>query len=280
MLLAIGLFASGWPEHIRAHPYWIGILFLLGAVLMGFGFFPGRTSSKDEGMQSNSAGPNNTGNQIIAHNSTIHLSSNGHLSEQKFPVQPEPVSVPRMPHVPRDLKLIIKLRWKPIYFDMVPGVWREAQSFDYERQPRMALLADLMRPFPAKGEGSIVPISVGAILKLTYGSGETDIVKHAYWIERTNYEMTFSAGHTEVLVVGCWEESSFASYICEYRQHGGHPIFDLPVREKGQRVAIPARGTIFVAIALFDEETAETLEEIQIAVEFDPNKIPIARIRQ
>jgi hypothetical protein len=279
MLLAVGLFASGWPEHIRAHPYWIGVVFLLGTALMGFGFFPARIPSKDEGIQSNSAGPNNMGNQIIATNSTFHMTSSGPVSERTHPIHSEPVSLPHE-LVLRELKLITKLEWKQIYFDMVPGVWRKAQASDYDRQPRMALLVELMRPFPAKGEGRIIPISVGAILKITYGSRETAIVKRAYWLEQTNYEVTFSAGHAAVLVIGCWEESNFASYICEYRQHGGHPILDLPVREKGPRVAVPARGILLVTVALFDEDAAETLEEIQLVVEFDPNKIPIARIRQ
>jgi hypothetical protein len=40
MAVAIGLFASGWPEYVRAHPYWVGAAFLIGAALVAIGFWP------------------------------------------------------------------------------------------------------------------------------------------------------------------------------------------------------------------------------------------------
>ena len=63
--LAVSLFASGWPEHIRAHPVIVGGVAVLGLLGVLYGFLFAPTSSKSP-KQSIKAGRDNFGSQYSA----------------------------------------------------------------------------------------------------------------------------------------------------------------------------------------------------------------------
>ncbi len=63
---AVGLYASGWPEHIRAHPWMVLAVALTGLALIVYGLFFSASSTRPSGQQTIETGGNVTGSQFQA----------------------------------------------------------------------------------------------------------------------------------------------------------------------------------------------------------------------
>jgi hypothetical protein len=191
-LAAVGLFASGWPEHIRSHPWGVGGIALAGVILMVYGFF---TPSKkaDEGHSSQSAvGSGNIAARDISGKVITHV---GNYYEAP-PAAPIPhVEKPRNKPMP---KLLIGLpATPPVYW--THASWSAAPPGTYG-----AMVGALVRIYqPSAGEGEKTPYVGSAVASVTYLKDEQIIasVPTAYWLEAPGYEVEFKAGqHRDVLL--------------------------------------------------------------------------------
>jgi len=93
MLLSAGLFASGWPEQVKAHPQIVFGLFAFGTLLLAIGlFWPTKHESKDALVQSvesgNVVGRDNSGKMIFA--------------EHYHEAPPRPPQEPPKPELPKN----------------------------------------------------------------------------------------------------------------------------------------------------------------------------------
>jgi len=268
VLLAVGLFASGWPEHIRAHPYWIGLVFVLGAVLMLFGFFPDREKSDVAATEKNLVGRDNTGNQIIAHNSTIHVNSTAANASQ-IVAKPE-IKPPQLPS--RNLpSLQVRREWRDIAYFPVPGHW----SFGDRRDPntKQGILLWLANPPASKGKRGTPACDLVAQLTFNHTMGITRIPR-AYWLQQRGHQIDIGNGYESAVIVGYFDpySSDFYSHENHYHDDGGNDSFAEAFRQLGKRYQISSERNFTVDVSIIDAESNETIEQKRLEI-YMPQRI-------
>ena len=271
MFLSIGMFSSGWPAFITGHAWIVWMTLFLGLAIISIGFFVRGNATKEAGdtVQSNTVGRDNNGMQLNSAGGT-HIYGDSALQAliPKPPPAPPPVPIAPLP----DLRFNATWRWAEIVYEMSPGLWKQSTQFDYDKDPKWAFLVSFSRPVPDKGQTTARPIPLVAILKFTHIGGEMSIPR-AYWLGLTQHEVEFGVGHLESVVVGRLENHLFSSYINRYQHDGSNDYFDVPLRQLGERKAMPAINSISVEISLFDVNTNMTVEQKEYKITFSQGNV-------
>ncbi len=122
--VAISLYASGWPEHVRAHPWLIIATGAIGILLMAYGWFVGAPSVKNGVDQSIRAGKNNSGSNI----GRDHQSAGRdlHVGDNYYQVPAKPEEIPKQQASVNDPagKLTI-VRLERTLVIQWPDIWHE-----------------------------------------------------------------------------------------------------------------------------------------------------------
>lgn len=277
IMLAIGLSAAGvffapWSNSHADIVMKIMVGSLLAAIILATIWM--LTSDGDKGKESSStpqlnrADRDNRGLQAIV-GGDQHIYGDSALKQLLDNPIPAPLPLPAEQKPEARLE-IGKPRWAELVYDMHPGLWREADQFDYDKNPRISLLIPFTLPIPSKGKRPHEAISIVAILKLSHSSGGIKQVPRAYWLKETHNQVIFDSGIVRELLIGRHEDKLFAVYNNQYQYPGGHNSFDVPLRELGERTTLPATDTISVEISLIDAMTRTTVEQKQYLIGFQP----------
>ena len=123
-----------------------------------------------------------------------------------------------------------------------------------------------------KGQLVMVSIESHGLPFAGHIGGEMSIPR-AYWLGLTQHEVEFGVGHLESVVVGRLENHLFSSYINRYQHDGSNDYFDVPLRQLGERKAMPAINSISVEISLFDVNTNMTVEQKEYKITFSQGNV-------
>jgi hypothetical protein len=164
LALTTGLISSGWPELIRPHPHIVIGLGIVGLLMFAYpglkwvyqeqkrfdpnpdpwkNIITNESGNKIEASPltntGNFVGGDNSGHQIIAHNSTIHVAPN----------VPVPVTQPIAVEHPA-VSLELELQFKTLKYDLASCAWIETSYID-DNDSRDSLIAWFTYPVPPKG---------------------------------------------------------------------------------------------------------------------------------
>lgn len=265
VLLAIGLFASGWPEHIRTHPFWVLGLLIVGVCLLGIGLLPSGLLQHGEPLVANSIGRDNSGNQIFAPNATIHLPS----IDQKVEPDPAPVQAAPARVFP---SLHARREWLDIVYSASPGYWILGDG--REPQTKKALLVWFANPPARKGETGCPARDLVAHLTFRHMEGVTH-VPHVYWLDQLGYQIDINTGSELAVLVGYfdfYDNSGFFTHENSYQDSGLNYSFAVPFRELGRKYKISAAKTFLIDVSIVNARSNETLEQKRIEI-LMPNRL-------
>jgi len=99
-------------------------------------------------------------------------------------------------------------------------------------------------------------------------------------VNRREYDVTFNVGDKETLIVGCIEDSTFASYTNPKQGDLMEDNFPtIPYRQLGPRTAIAKQPSITVQISLFDPYASETIEQRKLEILFAADSVSLRELR-
>lgn len=171
----------------------------------------------------------------------------------------------------------------PIKFDIQPRfsyvaysdvVWIES-AFPTNRNFAKALVVDYSRNVPPPGMPGRGPIAVVAILKVAHGAGMEQLPR-TYWINQRNYEVSFTSGHKETVLLGREEGPVLAFYT--------NPLFGelaedqyhlLPYRRCGPKTPIPKSGSITIEVSIHDMGNDETIQQNKFMLQLNGGEMGV-----
>jgi hypothetical protein len=258
MALSVGLFASGWPEHIRAHPYWVAIAFLVGAFLMALGFiWPAKEKS---GIPVQFVG---SGNLVGRDNSGKMIGNVEHYHEapgaRPTPAPEIPRSIVSEP-VSKGIEFEMQFSWANLVYELSPGLWRRAQSYDNEY--KRVLVVWFTNPLPMKGKPVERELPVLAHINLRNpAQGITEQIPTAYWVEEMGYQVNLGMGYNRGVMLGHIENRRFYSHINPYPYPGLNNDFDIPLRQLGEGRSVPLSDRIVIQASIIKIDADESIIE-------------------
>ncbi len=191
MVLSAGLYASGWPDQIRAHPYVVLALFALGALILVLGFvWPKGTKAGEPQPQSPSSihAPINVQVNPVFNNSptvTQTASIPNDRKEQAFQA--------------REVRLIVD---KPSFHFLhrTHTVWQMALPGTVEYV--LGAVAWIQNEVPEEGKAGKAIDS--AIASLTYRgeNGTLATVATAYWLDEFAHKIGIKIGQRRGILLG------------------------------------------------------------------------------
>jgi hypothetical protein len=261
MALSLGLFASGWPEHIRAHPTWVAIVFLIGAGLLAIGFL--QSSPKEERGQPDFIGGDNQGHRIVAGRDVI-IGDAKIASGIKTQSSPQPISIPGSIPVSTKpasgIELEVQYQWLNLVYELSPGLWRRAQSYDNEYK-RM-LVVRFTNPLPTRGKPIERELRVLSHIKLQNPArGITEQIPTAYWLGEMGYKVNLGMGNNQEVLLGHIENQRFYSCINPYPYPGLNNDFDVPLRQLGEEKSVLLSDRIVIQVSIIKADTDESIIE-------------------
>jgi len=204
-----------------------------------------------------------------------HVEKVASRDESPAQILSEPLKPPSVPDLsPPHTEFEFSWRWAELVYQTIPGYWREANDFDYAKNPRKSLVVLVTRQPPPKGEPH-KDVTLTAIIKFTRGSTLEHQVSNAYWLNSTYAEENFDGAHQGCLVIGSYEnDQQFASYDNQYlRFH--YEIIETTLRTLGPRKASSRRGTICFEIYLIDASRRVTIAQKKFEITFNIKAPPI-----
>jgi hypothetical protein len=267
--VAISLYASGWPEHIRAHPVEVALLAAAGVLLMLFGLWsPSRKSNPEQSI----GGKRDTVDKSIGSSKTGHF---GDTTQQAGTVGGNLVAAehyheaPKFPPPPPEPLLFpFRLNASPkfIFVAYENVVWAECAP--NHPQAHEAVIVEYSRDVPHPGQRGPGAVVVLAILRIAHSSG-LEHIPRAYWLKQRDYAVEFIGGHKETLILGTIDGPEFAAYTNPLRGELMEDAFSIPYRTLGPRTTVPKSGSITIEVSLYDAKKDETIQQDKFRVDFD-----------
>ncbi|HEY1903470.1 MAG TPA: hypothetical protein VGG56_13620 [Terracidiphilus sp.] len=245
--------SDGWLRiHLPPYmPYAWGLCAVLwvwwGIVAMG----SARANSKSVlPRQSMKIGRDNFGSPLTA-GRDIHYHAPSPVQAVAPPVEP-----------PIPITFTIHQRPGNISYETEMGCWKDCSGYS---ECKNALLLDVIRDVPSRGERGGGAVAVIAILKFT--SNQMGHVPRAYWLNRPDCVAWFNAGDRESLIVGTVENSLFVAY--ENPKHGTLPEdnFVIPFRSLGPKIEMP-KVPLGVEISWYDCSEEITIQQNRLEIIF------------
>lgn len=257
VLTSVGLYASGWPEQIRAHPALVLLVFVVGAVLIAIGFWLNKSAKSSAPLPDVIAGRDHWWNKVFAWKSTINIGN----STPSLPPPPQTSEVAKLPSLPT---LNCRPMWIDAYYEGHPGRWIRAD----ERTPLTTVLAIVVfeNPRPPRAEIGTPLKGVEAHLKLHSGVGR-ESVNTAYWIDYVGNWVDMPSGHERSVVLGHFDGDG-DTFISYENKISSHQVSRRQViwNENQTRIVVP--HNIAIEVVLMESGMhSRTVEEIIVEID-------------
>jgi hypothetical protein len=201
----------------------------------------------------NFVGRDNSGPQIIAHNSTINVAP----SAPPRPLAPELAK-------PETVTLELGFELRKIVYSLANSAWIEATQFDYDA--RTALIVWFTNPVPPKGARGIDASNLAAHLKFSVPEHWSEQVKRAYWLGRSENRTNLEVGDRAGVIVGLTEWDRWVCYSNPYERPANEEFLQPALRPVGERKQMP-KADMHIDLSLISNDST-TLEKKRISLVF------------
>ena len=255
---------DGW---IRQHlqPYVWAAWVICAALWICWGLIKQREVSSYPDT-SHSYAPSASVNAPITVAPVFNIGNIGNSAPQETPkitASKEPISI--VPETNSTPIFEVRYEWVNLVYELSPGYWRIAQSFDQE--VKRSLIAWFTNPLPGKGQKIVSNSILYAHLRLkSYTSNVIVQIPSSYWIGQMGYQVNLGSGHTEGVILGSVEWQDFAAYTNHYAHAGPHHSFDVPFREKGEKKIVHTSDRFTIDVSLVDIQSACVVEHRRVDV--------------
>jgi hypothetical protein len=245
MALAVGLFASGWPEHVRAHPYLVLVAFLVGTAIMAIGFLPAKPLPKEQptggsfvgGAVSGDLSQTTVGRDVYGDmmNAGRDLITAGRdvITGDVHHHYPQPEESPRWEVRGKEVPLKISFASQNVVYHQSPGAWFSAE--EYIGEPRFALIAWINNPVAPKGQIPVEMSSISAHIRFWVEDHWEMVIPRAYWIGHTANMVDIPVGQSAGVLIGMVRYSHWASFENPFTTSRDQNILQLPVQHRPLR---------------------------------------------
>jgi hypothetical protein len=200
MVLAVGLFASGWSGRVHEHPMVVGGIFALGIILALYGFFGPQQQEGVAALSSSFSGRDNSGNFAGRDNTGHQYSSSGDLHVHHHTPGSSPPPSKALPNLKIRGYQLVMIDERPQYVIPVENMLPE----------------DKHQPFAIARRLSVD-------LRFTGAYNVQIHIPRAFWHEKSFNEIDLAGGEECSFIVGgiaegCW--------ICRHNTHDRSLAFE------------------------------------------------------
>ena len=282
MLLAAGFFASGWPERIRAHPYWLLVFFVVGLFMLLLptlrdflpriqeSLYPAESDWSPDIVsvqlnQESTVSPNfsNVGspNINITVSPTISptFTNTPTISQNALPqIAIADIGQCHNPSLEMQFELC-ELRYA---FEI--SRWTRANQFDHDE--RLSLVAWFTNPVPPKGTSGINSSGLFAHIKYSVPEHWSTQVPRAYWLDHSENMVILEIGHEAGVILGCVEYERWVAYVNPYTVAAETEFLQPAFRGLGEKKQMPKMDMTIDLALISDNNT--TIEQKRISLAF------------
>jgi hypothetical protein len=297
MLLAAGFFASGWPERVKAHPYWVLAMFVVGAIMFLVPAFesvlprvqeylysvtvdspPLVPVSKVETPISNETTVSPNISPIFAPVINVSPVISATISPNQSNIQippPAPIEKPVAPPLEKPSIDLVDLQIDPgmpnISYDDLQACWKE-NNFD----GNPALILWVMNPVAPVGSSGRPTPAIAAHLTLKAKDGSNTTIPRAYWVNVQENEVVLDVGHRAGVIVGYIEHTVWVSPENPHRfSPFANPVFAVPFCPVGPRHVVSRATPISVGLAIISTGDGKTLVHKKFEIHFTAKGVTV-----
>jgi hypothetical protein len=200
--IAIGLYASGWPEQVRAHPLGIATIGIAGVIFMACGLF--RTPSKEQPIGNKTQTAGDVSGKMFQADTLNYY--------EAAPVKPPPLSQPAKPSLP-----VLELQFpQPALVEVFDTM------VDFSESGQKSHLISVHNKAAVAGEEAFSARSISAGVTFTpFGSSRTTFVDSACWIGKIENEISLPPSGTAYLLIGTSNENEWITYTNPNKYNSG-----------------------------------------------------------
>jgi hypothetical protein len=163
----------------------------------------------------------------------------------------------------------VQCGWEDLIYDLSPGVWRCAQSYEDDKRVR-ALVVGFLNPLPTKGRPIERELIVRAHLKLSNpAQGIAEQVPTAWWLGEMGYRVNLGMGHSQKVILGHIENRRFYSPVNPYAFPGPNNDFDVPLRLLTEEKSVPLSDRVMIQVSIIRVDVSESVLE-QVTFDLTP----------
>jgi hypothetical protein len=182
--VALAVTSQVWPNILKPHPWAVGALVVVGALMFVFAAL-GHKQASGAGIQT---GRDNSGHNVVAGRDV-------YIGSQAPPPAP-------LPALDDDLKPILRTRSpKKLYLESSSCIFKHTSS----SAGLLGLIIPIENMEAETGQRATDALKIVALLRFYKDEKECGTIQRAYWMNREENQVTIPIGESKFVVMGSYE---------------------------------------------------------------------------